>query len=105
MREGDELELAFPAGFPYAADPTDRPAAGGDETFKLFAATQPTDLSSLLQTGYRLLAPADLADDGSPLHRLLALALTGRGVRDIQRVSLTTGDDWTTVERSFFLQA
>jgi hypothetical protein len=105
VREGDELELALPAGFPYAADPTDRPAAGGDETFKLFAATQPTDLSSLLQTGYRLLAPADLADDGSPLHRLLALALTGRGVRDIQRVSLTTGDDWTTVERSFFLQA
>jgi len=105
VREGDELELALPAGFPYAADPSDRPAAGGDETFKLFAATQPTDLSSLLQTGYRRVAAAGAADGGSPLDRLLALALTGRGTRDIQRVSLAAGDDWTTVERSFFLQA
>ncbi|MCX6033044.1 MAG: caspase family protein [Chloroflexi bacterium] len=104
LREGDEIELYLPDNFPYVPDPTDASTAGGTETFKLIAATQPIDLSLLSQESYRGITRESTKTVVSPLNQLLDMALTGYGTRDARRNQLPPDEEWTTVERSFILR-
>jgi hypothetical protein len=100
IREGDELELRFPAE---ALGSSGDGPAEGMETFKLIATTRPTDVRPLLQEGFRDLD--DRSADGSAVEGLLARALTGRGARDVARLVISPSSDaWTTVARTFTLR-
>jgi hypothetical protein len=104
-REGQELVLGFPPVFPFGREPGESEPAGGVETFKVFATTHPADFSPLLQGGVRDLAQPLGAT--SPLGRLLSMALLGPTTRDIARpmpVQTRADEEWTTVERAFFLR-
>ena len=101
VREGDELELRFPAETLFASSADD--PAEGTETFKLIATSRPTDLRPLLQDGFRDLDPRRA--EAPAVEGLLARALTGRGARDVARPTSSSGSDaWTTVTRSFTLR-
>ena len=102
VRQGDEIELYMPEDFPYTPDPNDEVPAGGTEVFKLFATTHESDFSLLVQEGYRDLGQGAGAD--TPLGQLLGMALTGQGTREARRNRVPSDEEWTTVERSFFLQ-
>jgi hypothetical protein len=104
MRAGDEIELYLPDNFPYVPDPTDASPTGGTETFKLIAATQPIDLTVLLQESYKGIERGSTKGVASPLNQLLDMALTGYGTRDARRSQLAPDEEWTTVERPFFLR-
>nr|HID13353.1 caspase family protein [Anaerolineae bacterium] len=104
VREGDEIELYMPRNFPYVPDPEDKAPPGGTETFKLFAATHEADFSLLVQPGYRDIGLRTGKGAGTPLGQLLDMALTGHGTRDVQRNRVPPDEEWTTVERSFFLR-
>lgn len=110
VRQGDEITLFMPENFPYAPDPQDKTgrsratSAGDVETFKLFATTQPANFSLLVQEGYKGLEQRDAKGPNTPLAQLLELALTGYGTRDIRRVQVFPDEEWTTLERSFFLR-
>jgi len=104
VRVGDELELYLPNNFFFAPDPTDLTPTGGTETFKLIATTHAADFSPLIQGGYRGPGAERGADMQTPLGQLLVLALTGHGTRDARRNRLATDEEWTTVERSFYLR-
>lgn len=101
-RKGEEIELYLPDDFPYMPDPIDKMPDGGDETLKLFATTDPADFSILVQEGYRHFDLQTAKGASTPLWQLLTMALTGCGKREARVLSLT--QDWTTVERSFFLK-
>jgi hypothetical protein len=101
VREGDQLELFMPEDFPYVPDPEDEAPPGGTETLKLFATTHEADFSLLVQQGYRALV---LRGGTMPLVQLLDMALAGRGTREVRRNRMSPDEEWTTVERSFFLR-
>jgi hypothetical protein len=103
VREGDEMDLYLPEGFGPLPDPGDGTPRGGKETFKLFATTHPADFSLLAQEGYRAIDRSGLRGADSPLVQLLDMALTGQGTRAVRRRRLAPDEEWTTVERSFFL--
>ncbi|MEG4352652.1 caspase family protein [Microcoleus sp. LAD1_D3] len=88
-RQGQQIELYLPDKFPNSE-------SGGTETFKVFATTYPVDFSVLLQSGSR--------QSDTLLEQLLDMALTGNGERDARPTSLPPNEEWTTIERSFFLQ-
>ena len=104
VRVGDEVELYMPDNFPYVPDPEDKLPAGGTETFKLFATTHEADFSLLVQEGFRDIGLRTAKGAGTPLGQLLDMALTGHGTRDSRRNRVPADEEWTTVERSFFLQ-
>jgi hypothetical protein len=106
VREGDEVELYLPEGFPFAPDPGDDPqtVVGGVETLKLIATGHEADLSLLVQGGFRDLGPRSFPGAETPLGQLLDMALTGHGTRDARRHRVPPDEAWTTVERSFFLR-
>jgi hypothetical protein len=104
VRVGDEVELYMPDNFPYVPDPKDKEPDGGTETFKLIATTHEADFSLLAQAGFRDIGPRTAKGAGSPLGQLLDMALTGHGTRDSRRNRVPPDEEWTTVERSFFLQ-
>jgi len=104
VREGDEITLGLPDGFPYLLDPQDQALASGTETFKLIATTQEADFSMLLQDGVRSVDLERSKGLLSALGHLLSLALCGLGTREAQRNRLLPEAEWTTVERSFTLQ-
>jgi hypothetical protein len=89
LRQGEEIELYLPDNFPDSQ-------VGGTETFKIFATIYPADFSLLLQGGLR---------QGDPLlEQLLNMALTGEGDREARVIRPPQNQEWTTVERSFFLK-
>jgi hypothetical protein len=101
-RKGEETELRFPDGAADDPDPGDAGRPGGLETFKLIAASSPIDLRLLLQPGYR---GTGKNLEPSSARELFALALTGRGTRDIVRPTAPSDDDaWLTLERPFVLR-
>lgn len=104
IRRGDELELYFPKNFPYLPDPTDKEIAGGMETFKLFVTTHEVDFSLLVQEGYRDIGLWKPGGAGTALAQLMELALTGHGTRDARHNRVPPAEEWTTIERSFWLQ-
>lgn len=101
-RDDDVIKLSFPDGFAEMADPYDKLPIGGVEAFKLIATTHEADFSPLTQEGYR---EASLKGVGTPLIKLMDIALTGFGTRDGIRTRVNPNEEWTTIERSFFLQA
>jgi hypothetical protein len=103
VREGDELELYLPDNFPYRPDPNDPAPEGGTETFKLIATACEADLTPLVQDGVRSAATRPVSG-GTALRDVLELAMTGRGTRAARHNGLPAHEDWTTVERSFFLR-
>lgn len=100
-RPGDEIVLALPDRFPFAPDPMEPAPAGGVETFKLLATTRPADFSWLESGPLRAPASAQM----TRLEQLLALAYTGAGTRDARRNQVTWDEEWTTVERVFYLRS
>ena len=98
VRRGDEVTLYLPDNLPYLPDPSDEAPVGGTEVFKLLATVHEADFGLLLQPGYRAIEQPTL------LGRLLGMALTGCGKRDAQRTRLPPDEEWTTLERPFFLQ-
>jgi hypothetical protein len=98
VRRRDEVTLYLPDNFPYLPDPSDEAPVGGTEVFKLLATVHQADFGLLLQPGYRAI------DQPTPLGRLLGMALTGCGKRDAQRTRLPPDEEWTTLERPFFLR-
>ncbi|MCX6033048.1 MAG: caspase family protein [Chloroflexi bacterium] len=101
MRPGELDPLFMPENFPYALEPAETQPAGGLEVFKLFATTYPADFGGLLQKGMR--GAADKGA-GTPTFEQLAIALTGFGERIHQVLFGLPTEDWTTVERPFFLR-
>jgi len=99
----DAFQLRIPKELALVSNSPDVSPNGGTETFKLFATLSPTDFSVFEQASYR-----DIDDLGSeqhsPLNRLLLLSLTGIGTREAMPVQVSEDEEWTTVERSFFLQ-
>jgi hypothetical protein len=95
-RAGERMPLAIPAEFPFLRpDPSARVV--GEETFKVFATTQPADFRLLLQEGYR-------GGARSALGHLLGIA-GGAATRDTAVESLPGEDDWTSCARPFWLQS
>lgn len=89
--------LGWPAGFPFV-DTADRlREAEGTETVRLFVTEQPTDFLAVEQPGMRSTGRR------TPLAALLRSAMHGGAARDIV-MAPETGDDWTTVSRSFVLR-
>jgi hypothetical protein len=102
MRAGYEIELVIPAEFSSPADPARSNRAEGTETFKLIATTGEADFSGLVQEGFRDARPVGTA---SPLEKLMRMALTGDGTRDVVRVSQSeSSEEWTTLERIITLR-
>jgi hypothetical protein len=104
VRVGDELDLYLPDGFFEVPDPQEGTPRGGVETFKLFASTIEIDLGVLVQAGFRDTPSRVLKGADMPVSRLLDQALTGYGRRDVRRSRLAPDEEWTTVERSFFVK-
>ena len=69
---------------------------GGIETLKLMVTTQPADFTWLTQEGTR-----GIESVGTTLEQLVAMVAGGLGTRDMHS---STSDDWTTIERSFYLR-
>jgi hypothetical protein len=103
VREGEEMELFVPEGFPFLPVPAGA-AVRGTEVFKVFATTHPTDLAPLLQDGFQRLGEGLPARAWSPLEDLLHLAWTGQGCRDARPVSRPPAEDWTALTLSFALE-
>jgi hypothetical protein len=103
-RDGDKIELYMPEDFPYVPDPTDEKPVGGTETLKLFATTHEADFSWLQQEGVRAADRQGSKGFGSPVRQLLDMAYTGDGAREARRNRVPPDEEWTTVERSFFLR-
>lgn len=82
--------------------PDDPKAYRTNETFKLFATTQPADYSILSQAGYRGSSLPERDCDSTLVGALLRLALTGAGERNA--IVLSAADDWTTVGRTVVLE-
>jgi hypothetical protein len=105
VEAGRELPLEFPSDFPFVRDPGEADPVDGLETLKLFATTgRPVDFDPLLQEGVR--SADDEGSDGSPLGRLLSMALRGQGTRDVntQPLEAPPDDQWITVDRPFVLR-
>jgi hypothetical protein len=101
MRPGELDPLFMPDNFPYALEPAEMQPAGSLEVFKVFATTYPADFSGLLQKGMR---GAGDKGAGTAAFEQLAIALTGFGERIHQVLFGLPAEDWTTVERSFWLR-
>lgn len=69
--------------------------------WKLFITTDEPDFSNLVQSGTR--GVRDTGAEGD-LYQLLEWALGDRGTREVRRNRLPPDEEWTTVERSFFLR-
>ena len=105
VREEEEIALSVPESFQFihALDP--RVPVGGTETFKLFATSHETDFSLLIQEGHRRGDVLQAEGAESPVHHLLSMALTGQGTREATGpVRGPPREEWTTVERTFFLR-
>lgn len=101
-REGEELTLFMPDAFFERADAGEVPPSEGTEVYKMIATTERTDFSMLVQENVRDID--DIPQDASTLTQLLAIAVTGHGVRDTRPNRTAPEQDWTTVERSFTLR-
>jgi hypothetical protein len=92
VREGDELVLKLPQGYPVGD------AAGGTEYLKLFATRGELDLSPLTRTSVSSkIAPSAVAS-------LMTAALGGPGLRSARSTGCQADEQWTTVTRSFYLR-
>ncbi|GAB1544635.1 hypothetical protein NUACC21_73110 [Scytonema sp. NUACC21] len=105
VRAGDEIKLQIPPDFPFVPVVDAQTPIGEIETFKLLATVQEADFSLRVQEGFER---QNRSDDGNPLRLLLDLAWMGDEGRDVVRRRLRNHrrpeQEWTTVERSFFLQ-
>jgi hypothetical protein len=100
----DELmELTMPEDYPYLApaSPADLIGLAGRETLKVIATTRPADFHLLYQDGY--LSPAKRGAL-TALDRLLGIAAGSEATRDVRVKSRPDEDDWTALERSFWLR-
>jgi hypothetical protein len=99
-RSEEAMDLMVPPEFPFLppASPADEV---GKETLKVIATTRPTDFYVLFQEGYRAGEPA--RGSMSSLDRLLGIT-AGGPTREIRIQGRPGEEDWTTVERSFWLQ-
>ncbi len=99
----EEITVALPSGFPYGGSPRAR-EEGWRETVKLFATTAEAEFSALLQSNVRAgeRVPRSRRGD-NPLSRLLRASLSGRGTREMVVARPAASDDWTVVQRSFWL--
>lgn len=103
VRPGENFELFMPDNFPFAKDTVDGIApTGGTEVYMLLATVHPADFSPFVQGGFRGL-DALLKAGAHRLEELLNLMLEGLGTRDSRRNRVPSDEEWTTVERSFFL--
>jgi hypothetical protein len=99
----EELFIGFPDDFPFVRDPDAAEPLAGIETVKLFATTYPTDFSGLLlQEGLR--GVVSILGENTALWQLLDTSLTGWGSRGRRPTALPPEQEWTTVERSFWLR-
>ena len=102
-REGEEITLFLPEGFPFAGMRA-VPASGWVETVILFATTRAADFSSLTQSAVRGTLPASrLAGEESPLGRLFRMSMSGQTQREMKMTRPEPDGDWTVVRRSFRL--
>jgi hypothetical protein len=103
VRSGDEIQLEIPSDFPFVPVFHDNTPIGETETFKLLATTHEADFSLRVQDRFERKNV-----DSKPLRQLLDLAWMGDDGRDAVRTRLPNHrrpeEEWTTVERSFFLQ-
>jgi hypothetical protein len=103
VREGDEILLKIPSGFPFSPILKQETLIGGIETFKLFATTLETDFSLRVQEGFDIRTV-----DNNPLRQLLNIVWMKCEGRDASRRRLYNNSkvkqEWTTADRSFFLQ-
>jgi hypothetical protein len=95
-RPDEKMELTIPAELPFLRT-APRSEAAGQETLKLIATTRLTDFHALCQGGYRGVGGMHSLD------RLLSMT-AGGPTRDTRVQTGVEEDDWTTVERSFWLQ-
>ncbi|KAB8314425.1 caspase family protein [Tolypothrix campylonemoides VB511288] len=103
VRSGDEIQLAIPSDFPFVPDANKQVPIGETETFKLLATTRETDFTLRVQESFERRQV-----NNNPLRQLLDIAWMGDDGRDAIRSRLRNHrrpeEEWTTVERSFFLQ-
>ena len=95
-RPDEKMELTIPAELPFLRT-APRSQAAGQETLKLIATTRQTDFRALCQGGFRGVGAMHALD------RLLGMT-AGGPTRDTSVATGVDEDDWTTVERSFWLQ-
>jgi Caspase domain len=91
LRPGEEIELEMPEGYALPS---------GEEVFKLFATTEPSDFGWLTQGAVRGTA----GHAKSPLDLLMNQALA-TGTRDANVRRVPASASWTTVDRAFMLVA
>lgn len=97
-REGEELILYIPDGFPFTGSAPTGEDMEGVETLKIFATTHPPDFYPLFQTAMR----AGLRGPVSSLSGLLEVVFGGGGYRDTRlRAQIDGSEDWTALKRSF----
>jgi hypothetical protein len=103
-REGEELILYIPEGFPLAGSTPGDEETEGKETLKIFVTTHPAEFFPLLQAAYRG-AKEGLPGPASSLSDLLSVTFGGGGYRDFRLRPLTDEpEDWTALQRSFRLR-
>jgi hypothetical protein len=100
IRSDERMDLTIPAELPFVPRALGK-AAAGLETLKLIATTRQTDFHALYQPAYR--GERVLHARPSALDRLLGMT-AGRATREVSVQGGTEQDDWTTLERSFWLQ-
>jgi hypothetical protein len=100
-RAEERMELTIPAELPFLPGEP-RAAAAGQETLKLIATTRQTDFHPLYQPGFR--GERRRLDPPTALDRLLGMT-AGAATRDATVQTGIADDDWTTLEKSFWLQA
>jgi hypothetical protein len=106
VRPDDLVDLSLPDDFPFTPDPGEARPAGGTETLKLIATTTEADFRMLVQEAVRDLDDLRNARGrDTQVFQLVANALQGLGETIMQALDPEPQQDWTTVERSFFLSA
>lgn len=101
FRVWDGLRVVLPEGFPWAAEPGERPDSGLFH-LKLMVTLEPADFELLEQ--HPVFGPPELRDPGPQSHPLLRLArlyACGRGERSLPVGSAagSSATDWTTLTR------
>lgn len=103
IREGQNIELSIPSGYPFAGAEHGEGVDEGVETLKVFATSEPTDFTFLEQEKVRSIEPSG-ADHESALGLLLRTAHRGPATRDMEVTVKVDEQDWTTVAKPFLLR-